>query len=103
VTEGGTEVATPGDTPTTTPTNAPINNNDDSDGESDGGIETKHTEIPDNKVYHPDTMTPLVQSIYGLRPRLGREYSHRHAFIVHHVMTQYLLKQGLKKLKEKGE
>jgi hypothetical protein len=100
---GKTEVATPEDTPTTTPANATINKNDNSDDESKNGIETEHTEIPDDEVYHPITMMPSVQSVCGLRPRRVRDYSHRHAFIVHHTMTQYSLKRVLKKFKDKGE
>jgi hypothetical protein len=34
--------------------------NDDAAGDNDG-IETRHSEIPDDEVYHPDTMTPSVQ------------------------------------------
>jgi hypothetical protein len=59
--------------------------------------------IPDDEVYHPDTMTPSVQSTYGLRPRRARDYSHLHANIVHHAMTQYSLNRGLRKFKVKGE
>jgi hypothetical protein len=48
-------------------------------------------------------MTPLVQSTYGLRPKRARDYSHLHANIVHHAMTQYSLNRGLRKFREKGE
>jgi hypothetical protein len=48
-------------------------------------------------------MTPPVQSTYGLRPRCARDYSHLHANIVHHAMTQYSLNRGLRKFKVKGE
>jgi hypothetical protein len=92
----------------------PANADEDSDDEDD---ETKGTnthedtddddaggrEIPDDDVYHPDTMTPSVQSTYGLRPRRARDYSHLHANIVHHAMTKYSLNRGLRKFKVKGE
>jgi hypothetical protein len=54
-------------------------------------------------VYHPDTMTPSMQSTYGLRPRLARDYIHMHANIVHHAMTQYSLNKGLRKFQKEGE
>jgi hypothetical protein len=54
-------------------------------------------------VHHPDLMTPSIQRIHGLRPSKPRDYSHLDANIVHHAMTQYSLKKGLKKFKEKGE
>jgi hypothetical protein len=60
-------------------------------------------EIPDDEVYNPNTMTPSVHSIYGLRPRRARDYSHLHTNIVHHAMTQYSLNKGLRKFKVKGE
>jgi hypothetical protein len=92
----------------------PANADEDSDDEDD---ETEATnpdedtddddagerEISDDEVYHPDTMTPSVQSTYGLRPRRARDYSHLHANIVHHAMTQYSLNRGLRKFKVKGE
>jgi hypothetical protein len=56
-------------------------------------------------VYHPDTMTPSIQSMCGLRPRRLRDYdySHTHANIVHHAMTQYSLNKGLRKFQKEGE
>jgi hypothetical protein len=92
----------------------PRNDDEDSDDEDD---ETKGTnthedtdddgvggqEIPYDEVYHPDTMTPSLQSTYGLRPRRARHYSHLHVNIMHHAMTQYSLNRGLRKFKVKGE
>jgi hypothetical protein len=74
------------------------NNHEDTDDDDVGGCE-----IPDDEVYHPETMTPSVQSTYGLRPRRARDYSHLHANSVHHTMTQYSLNRGLIKFKVKGE
>jgi hypothetical protein len=54
-------------------------------------------------VYHPDTMTPAVHSTYGIRPKRARDYSHLHANVVHHAMTQSSLNRGLRKFREKGE
>jgi hypothetical protein len=48
-------------------------------------------------------MTPSIQITHGLRPRKPRDYSHMHAIVIHHAMTQYSVKSGLKKFKEKGE
>jgi hypothetical protein len=53
--------------------------------------------------YNPVTWTLTIQRVHGLHPRKGREYSHLHANIMHHAMTQYSLKKGLKKFKEVGE
>jgi hypothetical protein len=70
------------------------------DEDSDGGEE--ESEHPDNDynspeaVYHPKSMTPSVQRVHGLRPRKTRDYSHMHVNIVHHAMTQYSFKKGLK-------
>jgi hypothetical protein len=47
-------------------------------------------------------MTLSVQSTYGLRPKRVRDYSHLHANIVHHAMTQYSLNRGLRKFREKA-
>jgi hypothetical protein len=71
--------------------------------DSDSDTDEVHSEITDEDVYHPDTMTPSVKRTYGLRPRKPRDYSHKHAMIIHHAMTQYSVKSGLKKIKEKGE
>jgi hypothetical protein len=71
----------------------------DSDDEDDEPGE----EIPDDEVYHPDTMTPSVQSTYSIRHKRARDYSHLHANIVHHAMTQYSLNRGLRKFRGKGE
>jgi hypothetical protein len=48
-------------------------------------------------------MTPSIQRVYGLDPHRARNYIHVHANIVHHAMTQYSLKKGLKKCKVKAE
>jgi hypothetical protein len=55
--------------------------------------------------YHPNTMTPSVQRAHGLRPRRARYYSHMfsHATAMHHAMTQYSLKKGLRKFQKVGE
>jgi hypothetical protein len=71
----------------------------DSDSEDDddvNAIELRHSEIPDDEVYHPDSMTPSVQRMCVIRPRKPRDYSHMyaHATIMHHAMTQYSLKKG---------
>jgi hypothetical protein len=60
-------------------------------------------ETPDEETYHTDTMTPSIQIINGLRPKKPRDYSHMHANIVHHAITQYSLKRGLKKFNKFGE
>jgi hypothetical protein len=56
-------------------------------------------------VYHPDSMTPSIQRVHGLRPRKPRDYSHMHshATIMHHAMNQYSLKKGLRKFQKVGE
>jgi hypothetical protein len=71
--------------------------------ESDSDDDEVHSEIADEDVYHPNTMTPSVQRTYGLRPRKPRDYSHIHAMVIHHATTQYSAKSGLRKFKEKGE
>jgi hypothetical protein len=76
---------------------------DISDDEDDEYADDNHDEIPDDEVYHPDYITPSVQRVYGLRPRRGRYYSHLHATIAHHAMTQYSLKKGLTKFQGKAE
>jgi hypothetical protein len=81
------------------PTPSPRRDEDSSDDEDDDDAD----EIPDDEVYHPDSMTPSVQRGYGLRPRRGRDYIHLHATIAHHAMTQYSLKKGLKKFQGKAE
>jgi hypothetical protein len=65
--------------------------------------EEQGKEIPDDEVYHPDTMTPSIQSTYGLRPRRARDYIHMHTNIVHHAITQYSLNRGLRKFQKEGE
>jgi hypothetical protein len=81
------------------PTPSPRRDEDSSDDEDDDDAD----EIPDDEVYHPDSMTPSVQRVYGLRPRRGRDYIHLQATIAHHAMTQYSLKKGLKKFQGKAE
>jgi hypothetical protein len=73
------------------------------DSDDDEKEEEQGKEIPDDEVYHPDTMTPSIQSTYGLRPRRARDYIHMHANIVHHAMTQYSLSKGLRKFQKEGE
>jgi hypothetical protein len=55
--------------------------------------------------YHPNTMIPSVQRAHGLRPIKARYYSHMflHATVMHHAMTQYSLKKGLRKFQKVGE
>jgi hypothetical protein len=75
------------------------------DGDEESGIETRHDEIPEDKVYHDDSMTPSVQRIYGPMPRNPRGYIHMyaHATVMHHAMTHYSLRKGLKKFRKVGE
>jgi hypothetical protein len=75
----------------------------DEDSDDDEDEEEQGEEIPDDEVYHPDTMTPSIQSTYGLRPRRARDYSHMHANIVHHAMTHYSLNKGLRKFQKEGK
>jgi hypothetical protein len=76
---------------------------DSEDSDDDEEEEEQGKEIPDDEVYHPDTMTPSIQSTYGLHPRRARDYSHMHANTVHHAMTQYSLNKGLRKFQKEGE
>jgi hypothetical protein len=88
------------------PTSDDDSDSDDDDAAGDNyGIETHHSEITDEEVYHPDTMTPSVQQTYGIRPKRARDYSHMfsHATVMHHAMTQYSLNKGLRKFKKVGE
>jgi hypothetical protein len=73
------------------------------DSDDDEEEEEQGKEIPDDEVYHPDTMTPSIQSTYGLRHRRVRDYIHMHANIVHHAMTQYSLNKGLRKFQKEGK
>jgi hypothetical protein len=81
--------------------NASDDEGDDADEENDG-IETHHDDIPNEEVYHPDNMTPSIKQTFGLMPKLTRDYSHMfsHATIMHHTMTQYSLKKGLRKFQK---
>jgi hypothetical protein len=58
---------------------------DDSDDEGDGD---DSNEVPENEVYHPDSMTPSIQRLHGLRPRKPRDYRHMHshATVMHYAM-----------------
>jgi hypothetical protein len=58
---------------------------------------------PNVAPYNPETWTPSIQRVHGIRPRKARQYIHLHATIIHHAMIQYSLKKGLKKFKEVGE
>jgi hypothetical protein len=71
---------------------------DDDDTDVDDGIETSHDEIPEDEVYQLKSMTPSIQRIHGLWPRKPRDNSHMHshATVMHHAMTQYSLKKGLR-------
>jgi hypothetical protein len=74
---------------------APRNNDSNSDDEDEDQYDA----------YHPNTMTPSVQRAHGLRPRKARDYSHMfsHATVMHHAMTQYSLKKGLREFQKVGE
>jgi hypothetical protein len=76
---------------------------DNEDSDDDEEEEEQGKEIPEDKVYHPDTMTLSIQSTYGLRPRRARDYIHMHANIVHYVMTQYSPNKGLMKFQKEGK
>jgi hypothetical protein len=80
-----------------------IDDEDDNDADDTNTIESHHNEIPDEEVYHPDSMNPSVQQTHGLRPRKP-QYSHMfaHATVMHHAMTQYSLRKGLKKFQKVG-
>jgi hypothetical protein len=90
-----------GPPPPLSPRSEDTSDNADSDDEDED--DEHDEEIPDDEVYHPDTMIPSVQSTYGLRNKRARDYSHLQANIVHHAMTQYSLNRGLRKFREKGE
>jgi hypothetical protein len=88
---------------------------DDATGDQEAAVTGEPTQVDRNKEeeeeevepnvapYNPDTWTPSIQRLHGQRPRKGLEYSHLHTTIMHHAMTQYSLKNGLKKFKEVGE
>jgi hypothetical protein len=70
--------------------------------ETTGVVNNKEDEVgqaPNMQPYNPDTWTPSVQRVHGLCPRKGRTFSHLHVTVMHHAMTQYSLKKGLKKFK----
>jgi hypothetical protein len=79
------------------------NNDAEPDAASDMSNEEEEEVEPIVALYNPDTWTPSIQRVHGLRPRESRQYIHLHATIMHHTMTQYSLKKGLKKFKEVGE
>jgi hypothetical protein len=58
---------------------------------------------PNMEPYNPNTWTPSVQRVHGICPRKGRTVSQLHETVMHHAITQYYLKKGLKKFKEVGE
>jgi hypothetical protein len=95
-------------------TEAPNETADDATGErentdeepnaaSDMSNEEEDEVEPNVAPYNPYTWTPSIQRVHGLQPRKSRQYSHLHATIIHHAMTQYSLKKGLKKFKEVGK
>jgi hypothetical protein len=109
-----TEYESPGVPSDDDSTEAPNETADDATGEqenndaepaaaSDMPNEEEDEVEPNVAPYNPDTWTPSIQIVHGQRPRKARQYSHLHATIMHHVMTQYSLKKGLKKFKEVGE
>jgi hypothetical protein len=59
-------------------------------------------EDQDDEPHNPETQTPSVQRVRGLRPRKSRDFIHRHAYVMHLAMTQYSLKNGLKRLNKSG-
>jgi hypothetical protein len=71
--------------------------------EEEPNVEHDNEEEPDVDPYNPDTWTPSVRRFRGLCPRKRREYSHLHAKVMHHDMTQYSLKKGIKKFNKVGE
>jgi hypothetical protein len=77
--------------------------NEEQNNEEEPNVEQDDEEEPDVEPYNPDTWTPSVQRVHVLRPRKGREYIHLHAMVMHHAMTQYSLKKGIKKFKKVGE
>jgi hypothetical protein len=79
------------------------NTDEEPDAASDVSNEDEDDVEPNVAPCNPETWTPSIQRVHGLRPRKARQYSHIHATIMHHAMTQYSLKKGLKKFKEVGE
>jgi hypothetical protein len=79
--------------------------NTDEEPDADSNVSNEEEDEVDPNVapYNSDTWTPSIQRVNGLRPRKARQHSHLHAKIMHHAMTQYSLKKGLKKFKEIGE
>jgi hypothetical protein len=75
---------------------ADISDDEDSDGDEEDQDHPENEDDSPVAVYHPESMAPSVQRVHGLRPRKPRDYSHMHVNIVHHAMTQYSLKKGLK-------
>jgi hypothetical protein len=88
-------------------TSQPKNDNtgviEDASDSGDEDEDEEELEMSDSEVFHPESTTPSIQRVYGIRPNRARDYSHLHANVVHHAMTQYSLKRGLKKFKVKAE
>ena len=59
-------------------------------------------EIHEHEVYHPSTLTPSIQRMYGLRPNRRRNYSYTHQALTHIMLTQYGLNAGLKRNETEG-
>jgi hypothetical protein len=62
------------------------------DAASDMSNEEEDEVNPNVAPYNPDSWTPSIQIVHGLRTRKARQYSHLHATFMHHAMTQYSLK-----------
>jgi hypothetical protein len=77
--------------------------NKEHNNEEEPNMEQDYEEEPNVEPYNPDTWTSSVHRAHSLRPRKGREYIHLHATVMHHAMTQYSLKKGIKKFKKVGE
>ena len=72
------------------------------------GNETGGVQNNNETTYHPNTTTPIDGVFNGLqkRKRKGRDYIYRYSFnahIVHHTMTQLLLKSRIKRFKQAAE
>jgi hypothetical protein len=92
----------------TDPTNEPppLGPDIDSSDDEDSDDEEEEPENEDNSpevLCHPESMTPSIQRVHGLRPRRPRVYSNIHVNIVHHTTTQYSLKKGLTNFRGKAE
>jgi hypothetical protein len=101
--EDGAAMADHNDSSSSQPGNDDTGVIKDTSDSGDEDEDEEEAEISDSEVYHPESMTPSIQRVYGLRPNYARDYSHLHANVVHHAMTQYSLKRGLNKFKVKAE